>query len=117
MITPTEYKMLCNPQEAKHKNKITIIDGIRFHSKKEAEYYQKLKDQQSKGEIARFHRQILFDLPGGIKHYCDFMVIYHDPHYHIDYIEYHEVKGRDLPLGRLKRKQCEQLYEIEIKLI
>jgi hypothetical protein len=103
---------------SKFKNKPTTIDGYRFHSIKEANYYKMLKDQQSKGEIARFHPQVCFLLPGGIKHFVDFMVITpisiggHD--FFIDYIE---VKGRDTPMGKLKRKQCEDIYKIEITVI
>lgn len=117
MITINEYKQLGNTKKSKYKAIPTTIDGIRFHSKKEAEYYKKLKIQQSKGEIARFHRQILFDLPGKIKHYVDFEVIY--PAYCINYhhIEYVEVKGKDTPIAKLKRKQCEDIYGIEIKVI
>lgn len=117
MITSTQYKQLGKPKPSKYKAKPTTVDGYRFHSIKEANYYKKLKDQQSKGEIARFHPQCTFLLPGGIKHHCDFMVIYHDQYNHTDYIEYHEVKGRDTPIGKLKRKQCEQIYGIEIKVI
>lgn len=129
-MTPSQYKsfIAANSKEraktSKYRAKPTTIDGIRFHSKKEADYYQKLKHRQEKGEISRFHRQILFDLPGGIKHYVDFMVIKNvyagyldNPDLYELQIEYIEVKGRDTPLGKMKRKQCEQIYNIEIKLV
>lgn len=121
-MTTREYKALTFANQkkkakiSKYRAKPTTIDGIRFHSKKEAEYYKLLKDKQSRGEIARFHRQILFDLPGGIRHYVDFQII-HQPTFGKNDIEYHEVKGRDNPMGKLKRKQCEDIYGIEIKLI
>jgi hypothetical protein len=121
-MTIDQYKQLSSSNSkrkakfSKYRAKPTTIDGYRFHSKKEAEYYKKLKDQQSKGEIARFHPQITFLLPGGIKHHVDFQVMFkHDNDMYR--IEYHEVKGKDNPMGRLKRKQCEDLYGIEIKLI
>lgn len=135
-VTADQYKaILCTnltkkAKFSKYKAIPTKVDGIRFHSKKEAEYYKKLKDQQQKGEIVRFHPQVTFLLPGGIRHHVDFQVIikcvYWPPLYpdlgtvkRIDYekIEYHEVKGRDTPIGKLKRKQCEDIYGIEIKLI
>lgn len=97
---------------SKYKAIRTKVDGISFPSKKEANYYTALKLQKEWGQIKDFHRQVLRDLPGGIKHYIDFMIIHND-----DSREYIEIKGRDLPVGKMKRKQCEQIYGIEIKLI
>lgn len=116
LITKDEYIAILRKGKHKFNAKPTTIDGIRFPSKKEAAYYQKLKDRQEKGEISRFHRQILFDLPGGIRHYVDFMVI-QENFTGASYIEYIEVKGRDTPLGKMKRKQCEEIYGIEIKVV
>jgi hypothetical protein len=121
-VTADQYKaILCTnlTQKAKfskYKAIPTKVDGIRFHSKKEAEYYKKLKDQQSKGEIARFHRQVVFDLPGGIKYLCDFEVIKKDP-YGFEWIEYVDVKGYMTQVAKIKIKQVEDIYGIEIKLI
>lgn len=113
MITISEYKKICNPAKSKYNSKITIIDGIRFHSKKEAEYYSKLKLYEKEGHIHRIHRQVIFDLPGPSKYLCDFMIIYFEPKM-IDYID---CKGYDTPLSKLKRKQVKDLYGIEIKII
>jgi hypothetical protein len=121
-MTTAEYKAFVAANQKK-KAKIskyraipTTIDGIRFHSKKEAEYYKRLKFLRSKGEIDRFHPQITFLLPGGMRHHVDFQVITKTP-VGYEIVEYHEVKGRDTPIGKLKRKQCEEIYGIEIKLI
>ena len=32
-------------------------------------------------------------------------------------IEYIEVKGRDLELGKMKRRQCEEIYGIHIEVV
>lgn len=120
MMSVERYKQLdklSKPKKHKYNAKQTIIDGIKFPSKKEADYYRKLKIQQSKGEIARFHRQVIFDLPGSIKYLCDFMIIYHDPNYHFDNVEYVDVKGYMTPVSKLKIKQCEEIYNIEIKIV
>ncbi len=116
-ITPDEYKKLLTRSNSKYKAKKTIVQGIRFASQKEAHYFEKLKQQEAFGEIARFHRQVLFDLPGGIRHYIDFMIIHHPSMHRDDVIEYVEVKGYDTPISKLKRKQAENLYGVKIKIV
>ena len=60
----------------------------------------------------------MVDLPGHydngriVRHYVDFMVCLPD-----DTFRYLEVKGRDLPMGKLKRKQVEDIYKIQIELV
>ncbi|MCC0650730.1 DUF1064 domain-containing protein, partial [Clostridioides sp. ZZV15-6598] len=47
---------------SKYNNKKTMIDGIKFDSKDEAEYYLYLKDKKAKGEIKDFGLQQKFEL-------------------------------------------------------
>ncbi|MCC0650786.1 DUF1064 domain-containing protein, partial [Clostridioides sp. ZZV15-6598] len=47
---------------SKYNNKKTTIDGIKFDSKDEAEYYLYLKDKKAKGEIKDFGLQQKFEL-------------------------------------------------------
>jgi hypothetical protein len=116
MISINEYKKLV-PKKNKYKANPTTIDGIRFQSKKEAQYYQKLKKDQSDRLIKYFLMQIPFRLPGNTKYLLDFMVVYHDPHYYMEYIEYIDVKGYMTPVSKIKIKQVEDIYGIEIKLV
>jgi len=90
----------------------TEADGIKFHSKKEARYFRELQARQHMGEIKFFLMQVPFRLPGNVKHYLDFMAVRPDGQ-----IEYIEAKGRDLPMGKLKRKQVEELYGIKIVVV
>lgn len=92
--------------------KAVIYDGIRFPSQKEGNYYLTLKSSKISGKIKSFIMQVPFRLPGGASHRVDFMVINHD-----NTVEFIEVKGRDLPMGKLKRHQTEELYGIEIKVV
>lgn len=57
-------------------------------------------------------RQVGFDLPGGARHFIDYVLFYVD-----GTVEFVEVKGRDLPMGKLKREQVEALYPVEIKVV
>lgn len=98
--------------------KTTEADGIKFGSKKEAQQFRELQARQHAGEIKFFLMQVPFLLPGvadngkRTRHYLDFMAIRNDGE-----IEYIEVKGRDLALGKLKRRQTEELYGIHINVV
>ena len=47
---------------SKYHNKITYVDGIRFDSKREAEYYVIYKNMQRNGKIANLRRQVPFEI-------------------------------------------------------
>lgn len=83
----------------------TVVDGIKFDSKKEAAYYEYLKLRQRAGTIKYFLRQVPFDLPGNIRYRVDFMAVQDD-----DTIQYFDVKGFKTAMYKLKKKQVEALY-------
>jgi len=97
---------------------ICEADNLKFPSKKHRNHYLLLKAMQQNNEIKFFLREIPFDLPGHyesgrvVRHYIDFMLCLPDWTY-----RYQEVKGRDLPLGRLKRLQVEEIYGIRIEVV
>ncbi len=90
--------------------KPTTLDGMRFDSKAEARYYQRLKTRQLAGEVLFFLRQVPFHLPGGVKYVCDFLVFLTD-----GTAEFVDVKGVRTQTYAIKKKQVEALYPIEIK--
>lgn len=90
----------------------TVNDGIRFDSKKEAAYYEKLKLWRSAGEVLFHLRQVPFDLPGGVKYRADFVIFWADGD-----VTVVDVKGFDTPQSKQKRKQVEALYPIEIQIV
>ena len=96
----------------------TEISGIKFSTKKEARFYQELQARKHIGEIKFILRQVPFDLPGHydngkiIRHFVDFAICRND-----DTFQFIEVKGRDLPMGKLKRRQVEELYKIHIVVV
>jgi hypothetical protein len=110
-ITIHEYKKICDSTKSKYGAKITIVDGIRFPSKLEAECYSVLKSLQEKEKILFFLTQVPFRLPNNKKHYLDFLVFLPNK------VLFLESKGKDLPLGKFKREQVEFLYKIKIKLV
>jgi Holliday junction resolvase-like predicted endonuclease len=102
----------------KHNNIICEADQIRFQSKKHREYYLLLKARQFNKEIKFFLREVPFDLIGHyengrlIRHFVDFAICQNDDTY-----LFVEVKGRDLPEGKIKRLQTEQIYGIKILVV
>lgn len=103
-------------KQSKYKAVPTVVDGIRFDSKAEAEYYKILIGEQLLGLVEYFIRQVQFDLPGGYKHRVDFLVFYPRKIGHQDYW-FIEIKGKDIGTGKLKRKQVEEIYGIKIHVM
>jgi hypothetical protein len=96
----------------KHKfnAKITERDGIKFHSRKEAYYYDELKSKVEAGLVLFFHRQVPIDLPGGVKYRVDFLEFHSDGTVH-----YVDVKGYKTPEYKAKKKMVEAIYPITIE--
>lgn len=98
------------------------VDGINFHSKKEAGYYQQLKLERRAGLIKSFTRQVSFDLYAWngtatgtrvCSHIVDFVVTLNN-----DMREVREVKGFGTDVWDLKRKLFEANYpELPYKVI
>jgi len=95
---------------SKYNSQRTRVDGINFDSRKEADFYIDLKTKQEAGIVSHFHRQPVFDLPGGITYRADFLVVYIDGTY-----EYVDVKGMRTPIYIMKKKQVEALYPVRIR--
>lgn len=83
----------------------TETDGIKFSSKKEARYYDKLKLRKAAGEIVQFLRQVPFHLPGGVRYVVDFQEFHADGTVH-----FVDVKGMATESFKAKRRMVEELY-------
>lgn|SRR5512146_732273 len=93
----------------KYHAEAVIIDGVRFHSKREARYDQDLLLARRAGDLLFHLRQVPFSLPGGVKYLCDFVEFWKGGE-----IRFVDVKGARTPLYTLKRKQVEALYPVKI---
>ena len=100
------------PAVSKMGNVPSMVEGIRYSSKREARYAEQLNLLVKAGAVSFYLRQIGFDLPGKVRHFIDFFVVYPDRTF-----KFIEVKGRDLPMGKLKRRQTEELYGIKIEVV
>ena len=90
--------------------KPTQYKGIRYHSKREAQYAAQLDLRVKGGEVLFYLRQVPFQLPTSI-YRLDFMEFWADGSVHLV-----EVKGMETPLGKLKREQVQALYPVEIEV-
>lgn len=95
-------------------NEYTEVDGIKFHSKKEAKRYGELKQMLKVGEIGMLERQVSYELnPGGThsyKYIADF--VYIDQRTGEKIVE--DVKGFRKVEYKKKRRLMKQVYNIEI---
>ena len=98
------------PIRHKWGNVITERDGMKFHSKKEAKYYDMLKILQAGRTVSFFLRQVPFHLPGNVKYVCDFLVFYTDGTAKVI-----DVKGKRTPAYKRNKKMVEALYPVVIE--
>lgn len=104
------------PGAAKRRSKYaaqpTEVDGIRFDSKAEARYYLELKARRAAGDVVYFLRQVSIHLPGRTRYVVDFLVFEASGR-----VRYIDVKGMETQTFRLKKRQVEELYPIEIEVV
>ena len=96
----------------KYNAKACEADGIKFPSKLERAYYMRLKRLQESGEVLFFLRQTPFHLPGGIKYVVDFQIFTSSGE-----VVFVDTKGYDTPASKIKRKQVEAIYPVEIEIV
>jgi len=102
------------PKPNKYHNHPTTVDGIRFDSKKEARYYEQLKIRRATGEVSYWLMQVPIRLPGGTKYVVDFLVFFADA---ASAPEYVDVKGKKTETFRVKKREIEHLYPIQIRCV
>jgi len=85
-------------------------DGILFASKREMDRYLVLKDLREAGAVRWFIRQPSFDLPGGVRYRADFLVVWSSGDVTVE-----DAKGMRTEIYKLKKRQVEALYGIEIR--
>jgi hypothetical protein len=125
--SPEEYRKYhgqkkqadANAPRLKYGNKPVIVDGRRFDSTKEAEYYGQLKLRARIGQLCRFECQVKFKLEVNgvlICFYIADFVLYH-PDGSVTVVD---VKGKateGLPVFRIKKALMLALYNIKITIV
>lgn len=97
-------------KKAKYNNKTTMYNGRKYDSCKEANYARDLDWRIQAGEIKEVIPQYKIDLRVNGRHianyYMDFKVILADGQ-----VQYHEVKGMELPLWQMKWRILEAIID------
>ncbi len=92
--------------------KRTIRDGKKFPTILEADYYSKLQLLQKAGEVVFFLCQVPLSLDGGTKLFVDFQVFWKD-----GTVTFEDTKGVLTDVFKIKKREVEARYPIEIKII
>jgi len=112
MTTPRRYTA-----RSKYGAVPTVVDGIRFDSKKEARRYQELRLLEKAREIEDLTLQPIFSLKASLgtvgEYRGDFC--YTDLRTGLRVVE--DVKGVDTPLSKWKRRHVKAQYGIEVQLV
>lgn len=103
------------PRKAKYGNRRTTVDGIEFHSKREATRYLVLKAMERDGLIRDMRLQVRVPLVVNGVTVCRWVAdfVYHDEA--TGRTEYEDVKGFVTPEYRLKSKLFAALYGQSIR--
>lgn len=101
------------PAHNKYRNTVTVIDGIRFQSAREAKRYGELKLLQAAGHVRFFTMQVPFRLDGGTIYRADFLVVWQDGGI-ISAVTVEDAKGFSTPTYRVKRREVEAKYGFSI---
>jgi len=104
--------MFKRPVKHKFSAQRTELDGIKFDSKLESRYYTNLKMLQRSGEVLFFLRQVPIHLPGKTKYVCDFVEFWANGD-----VRFVDCKGMETETFKLKKRQVEELYPIEINIV
>ena len=96
-------------KKSKYKANKVEIDGIKFDSQKEADYYCELKLRLAAGDIKGFCRQAEFVLAPGLRYKADFIVFNND-----GTSEIIDVKGFKTQVYKDKKKVFEDRFNLKI---
>lgn len=120
-----DYKKLVKKtKSSKFNNVKSEIDGYKFDSKKESEFYGSLKIKKQAGLIKGFKMQVPYEIIiNNIRianYFLDFLVENND-----GTIEYIDIKGKDKKTNKfiktgvfaLKKRLVEAIYGIKISMI
>ena len=116
-MTDSRPEYVAGPKPNKYRAQVTVYQGRKYPSIHEAEVAEWLDLAVRAGKYDRIQRQVSLDLDGKtdtgrpFRHRIDFAAFKDGA------ITWFEAKGRDLIHGKMKRRQCEQIYHIKINLV
>lgn len=103
-------KLSTQNKKTKYRANKVEIDGIKYDSQKEGDYYNELKLRLKAGEIKGFCRQAEFILAPNLRYKADFIVFNND-----GTAEIIDVKGFKTQVYKDKKKMFEDKFNLKIK--
>lgn len=92
----------------------TVVDGIRFDSRREAERYSVLRLLVKSGEISNLELQVKYPIEVNGQHICTYIADFR----YFDCLKREwiteDAKGMKTPVYRLKKKLVKAVYDVEI---
>ena len=116
-MTPDEYKALAKPKKAKYRNRKTVVDGITFDSKAEADFYSQLRLRERLGEVDSIKLQVPHILTVNGQLIATYRSDFEFNDIHSKKYRVIDVKGVQTPEFKLKRKLMRACHGIEIEII
>ena len=111
---PTAEGREAKPKRSKYGNRKVVVDGMKFDSRKEVDYYLGvLLPLWKAGELKLLARQVPFDLPGGIRYIADFVAV--DREGAVRVIDTKSEATRRIRVYINKKKQMRAIWKIEIE--
>lgn len=109
--------MQLNHLNHKFKAKPTDYKNVRYDSKLEAAYAQKLDVAVKAGALLFYLRQVPFALPGKTKYVVDFAEFWAPVGGEPGEVIFTDVKGVETENFKLKLRQVEELYPVKINIV
>lgn len=101
------------PKRNKYGARKVEVDGLKFDSRHEADYYfGTLLPRYRAGELRILVRQAPFDLPGGVRYVADFLTV--DTEGRVEVIDAKSDATRKIPAYRIKKRQMMAVWGVEI---
>jgi len=104
-------------KRGRHGERTTIVDGIKFRSKLEADRYRELKLLRAGGQVKWFLRQVPFDVSVGVVYRLDFLVCWNRSGIADEVLTYEETKGHLTDASRIKIGVVQERYGITINIL
>jgi hypothetical protein len=98
-------------------NRVTVVDGLKFSSRLEADRYRELAKLVQWGQVKYFVRQVPFDVAPGVVYRADFLVVWNRIGKPLEIVEIEDTKGYLTATSRTKIAVVQARYGIPIKIL
>ena len=115
--TTRALEALAGVAVTKLRNRATVVDGIRFPSKLQADRYRELKLLVAAGKVLYFVREVPFDVGGGVVYRADFVVVWNLTGPPATVVTVEDTKGHLTETSRVKIAVVQERYGIKVRLL